>query len=76
MAHTLYICDADALINLHRHFGRQALKALRRLAKEEKLKLPEGVIREIMRGSDRLQKFVKTHRTDIEISIRGHICPK
>ncbi len=28
-----YVCDADCLINLHRHFGRASLKALRGLGK-------------------------------------------
>jgi len=68
-----YICDADALINLHRHFKRQALIELRRLAKENKLKLPEGVIREIMRGSDSLKNFVETCRDYIEVMIRDNL---
>lgn len=53
----VYVCDADSLINLHRHFGREALKVLRRLSKSGYLKLPEGIVRELIRGTDKLAKF-------------------
>lgn len=65
-----YICDADCLINLHRHFGRKALGALRRCAKGGRLKLPEGVVRELKRKIDRLGKFVKVQRRYLEITAR------
>lgn len=49
----IHVCDADCLINLHRHFGRKAISALQHLGKRGGLKLPEGVIRELERGTDR-----------------------
>ncbi len=71
MGEELYVCDADALIDLWRHFGDVALKALRRLAKHGRLKSPEGVCREILRGSDRLMCFVKSKRASVEVRIQG-----
>lgn len=64
-----YVCDADCLINLHRHFGRASLKALRGLGKKGALKLPEGVIREIKRGTDKLARFVEKEEQVLEVTI-------
>ncbi len=66
----IYVCDADSLINLHRHFGRQATSVLRRLSQTRKLRLPEGVVRELKRGTDKLAKFVQKHRQYIEVTAR------
>lgn len=65
-----YVCDADCLINLHRHFGRKAVATLGRLAKNGELKLPEGVVRELGRGTDKLGKFVQQQRPSLEIAAR------
>lgn len=58
----IYVCDADCLINLHRHFGRKAISALRDRGKTDALKLPEGVIRELIRGTDKLARFAKKEK--------------
>jgi predicted nuclease of predicted toxin-antitoxin system len=63
------VCDADCLINLHRHFGRKALDELRRLGREGALKLPEGVIRELIRGTDHLARFVENHQKLLAVVI-------
>jgi predicted nucleic acid-binding protein len=64
-----YVCDADCLINLHRHFGRASLKALRSLGRRGALKLPEGVIREIKRGTDKLAQFMEKEEQVLEVTI-------
>lgn len=51
-----YVCDASALINLHRHFERTCIKRLRQLAKSGNLYIPEGVARELRRGTDSLSQ--------------------
>jgi predicted nuclease of predicted toxin-antitoxin system len=65
----MYVCDADCLINLHRHFGRKALAELRRLGRNGALKLPEGVIRELIRGTDHLASFAEKHQKLLEVAI-------
>lgn len=57
-----YVCDADCLINLHRHFGRNCIRVLRRLAKEGSLYIPEGIARELLRGTDVIARFVQRYR--------------
>ena len=69
LAHEKHVCDSDRLIDLHRHFGRTCFRALRRLAKFGALKLPEGVVREIKRGTDKLAKFVKDNERFIAVSV-------
>jgi len=64
----IYVCDADCLINLHRHFGRKAIPALRGRAKKGGLKLPEGVVREIIRGTDNLAKFAKNEQQALGVT--------
>jgi hypothetical protein len=68
----IYVCDADCLINLHRHFGKDALKALRDRGKQGVLKLPEGVIRDLIRGTDKLASFLREgkKRQYLEIAAR------
>lgn len=73
MEQGLYVCDADVLINLWRHFREDTLKALRQMARHGYLRVPEGVCREILRGSDRLMRFVKRKRTSIEVQIQGSL---
>jgi len=65
----IYVCDADCLINLHRHFGRKALTKLGRLGRNGALKLPEGVCRELIRGTDHLAKFVKKNQSLLKVAI-------
>jgi hypothetical protein len=65
----MYVCDADCLINLHRHFGRKALAELRRLGRNGALKLREGVIRELIRGTDHLANFAEKHQKLLEVAI-------
>lgn len=65
----VHVCDADCLINLHRHFGRKAIAALRRLGKKGGLKIPEGVIREIIRGTDHLARFAVREQRSLAVSV-------
>lgn len=65
----VYVCDADCLINVYRHFGRKAISALRRYGKTSRLKLPEGVLREIIRGTDKLASFAKTEWKTVGVEI-------
>lgn len=65
----IHVCDADCLINLHRHFGRKAISALRRYGKAGGLKLPEGVVREIIRGTDKLAQFVKKQQQSLSVAV-------
>lgn len=64
----IYVCDADCLINLYRHFKRKALNALRRAIKNDEVKLPEGVVRELGRQTDKLKKFMQAQRAHLEIT--------
>src|SRR6266478_6328692 len=68
-----HVCDADSLINLHRHFGRTAFRVLRSLAKRGGLKLPEGVVREIKRGTDKLAKLVKDNERFVAVSVSQEV---
>jgi len=68
--HEINVCDADCLINLHRHFGRKAISALRRCGKAGELKLPEGVIRELLQSTGSLARFVRDKRQDMEVASR------
>jgi hypothetical protein len=64
-----YVCDAAGLIDLWMHFGPEAIRALRELVEEEALKLPEGVVREILRQSDKLKKFIQEIRKKVEVKV-------
>lgn len=66
----IYVCDADCLINLQRHFGRKAMSALRRLASSGGLRLPERVVKELIDKTDKLAKFVRGQRSHIEVKVR------
>lgn len=65
----VYVCDANCLINLHRHFGRKAIAALRQLGKMGGIKLPEGVVREIIRGTDNLAKFAEGEQRSLLVTV-------
>jgi len=65
-----YVCDASSLINIWRHFGRNGVSALRRLCRGSALRLPEGIVREIVaKGADALKKFVIKNRKEVEVQI-------
>ncbi len=67
----LYVTDANALIQLCRQFGKKAIRKLRTMAEEKTLRVPEGVVREILRGADQLARFVKKYRPNLEVSFKG-----
>ncbi|GIV18243.1 MAG: hypothetical protein KatS3mg022_3678 [Armatimonadota bacterium] len=60
-----YVLDADALINLHRHF-RKRMRNLLGMIVQQRLMVPEGVYREICRIDDALkdvlEKWEKANR--------------
>ena len=58
MTADVYGPDADALINVHKHFPDD-LDLLRILAEKKRLCLVGGVYREILRGTDRLRTAVE-----------------
>lgn len=66
-----YICDADCLINLHRHFAQTALKTLEFCIEKGHLKIPEGVVREVIRGTDKLAAFVEEYRCSVGVCVSG-----
>ena len=65
-----HVCDADCLINLHRHFGRKAILALRDWGRKGAPKLPEGVVRELIHATDNLARFAEKERQHLEIAAR------
>lgn len=72
LAPEIYVCDADCLINLYRHFKQKAIEIMRHLASTSRLKIPEGIVREIIRHTDSLARFVKSHQYLLTVSIRGN----
>lgn len=62
-----YVCDADSLINLYRHFERACIRSLRDLARSDSLRIPEGVAGELRRGTDKLSNFID-HVTLVRLS--------
>lgn len=65
----IHVCDADCLINLQRHFGGASIPALRTLGKKGGLKLPEGVVHEVMRHTGQLGKFVNEQRRHLQVAV-------
>lgn len=53
----IYVPDANALIDLERHFPRQ-LRKLRPLVEQGQIKIPEGVSRELRRKTDQLHQEI------------------
>jgi hypothetical protein len=68
----LYVVDANGLIQLHRHFGKRALRRLGKMAAGGTLRLPEGIVREVLRRTDRLAQWVKKHQPSLEVRFRNH----
>lgn len=55
-----YVVDASALIDLHRHFRiRDVRSTLVRLARQARLRMPEGVARELRRKTDEVRQTVE-----------------
>ena len=68
-----YVCDADSLINLYQHFGRAFLRRLRQLAQSTALCIPEGVVRELHRKTDRLSRFVRNYeKSNVVVRVRSN----
>ncbi|RKY02745.1 hypothetical protein DRP77_07410 [Candidatus Poribacteria bacterium] len=65
----IYVCDADALINLYQHFPNK-FRALRDMVARNKVKIPEGVYRELRRKTDRLRRYVERWERDYQFVIR------
>lgn len=59
MAKECYVLDTSAMIDLHYHFpARSVRQTLKRLCGGNRLKLPEGVKRELERKTDQARKTV------------------
>ncbi len=59
MSERPFVPDADTFFNLVNHFGaRRVGRALRGLAGQRRLKIPEGVVREVRRRSDSCRGLV------------------
>ena len=71
-----YVCDADAMINLHRHFKQNAISKLRKMMRSGALKLPQGVVGELLRGTDKLKQLVRQYRSDVEVKITIQADPR
>ncbi len=55
-----YVLDSSAIIDLHQHFPKRRLrKALNGLARQDRLRIPEGVRREIKRKTDDARKTLE-----------------
>ena len=65
----MYVCDANALINLWRNFKNLAISSLRKELRSGNLKLPEGIVRELMKGKDALAKFARDYEQEIIVYI-------
>ena len=63
-----YICDADALINMNRHFTRKT-REIRGLFLDGLAKIPEGVHRELREGTDKLAKNIDKWSNSIDFVI-------
>ncbi|MCR4413453.1 MAG: hypothetical protein NUV77_13615 [Thermoguttaceae bacterium] len=59
MAKECYVLDTSAMVDLHDHFRVTSVrKTLGRLCRENRLRLPEGVKRELGRKTDQARKTV------------------
>ncbi len=66
----VYVCDADALINMYRAFDRKAIRKLRKEIEKGRLKVPEGVYREILRQEDSLKRLFRKLQDQVRIPIK------
>jgi len=67
-----FVCDTSALINLHMHFRGRAIRRLRRAARSGTIVIPEGVQRELERGTDKLGEFVRKAPSGMVVKIQGN----
>lgn len=68
MAEYRYIADACSLIDLIA--GRRSLtkpRQLTQLVKERRLRVPESVVREVLKKDDPLKRWVTNHRAGCEL---------
>lgn len=59
MAHEIYVCDTTSIFNLHNNFPTEFRHMVEPLAKNNALRIPEGVWREIKRKTDKIFKKMK-----------------
>ncbi|MEO0300199.1 MAG: DUF4411 family protein [candidate division WOR-3 bacterium] len=59
MPNEIYVLDTCAIIDLHNHFPTEFRKMIEVFAKENSLKIPEGVFRELYRKTDKICKKIK-----------------
>lgn len=52
----IYVCDATSLIDLYQHFPKR-IKKLRKAVSNNLVKIPEGLYRELVRKTDKLQRL-------------------
>ncbi len=67
----VFILDSDTLINIHTHFPNK-LRKLKKSMTEGRVKIPEGVLREIIRRADKLSKNLKNwvkHNPNVMVKI-------
>jgi len=67
----MYVSDSASLINLYRTYGNIVISILRSEVKKDKLKLPEGVVRELTKGKDRLARFIGKYEQMLKITIKS-----
>jgi hypothetical protein len=53
MPSNIYICDTSSIINLHNNFPTEFRNRIEGLTRNNTLKIPEGVLREIRRKTDK-----------------------
>jgi len=59
MASEIYICDTSSIFNLHENFSTEFRNKIESLAKNNALKIPESVWREIKRKTDKIFKKIE-----------------
>jgi hypothetical protein len=59
MPSDIYICDTSSIINLHKNFPTEFRNRVEGPARNNTLKIPEGVLREIKRKTDKVLKKIE-----------------
>jgi rRNA-processing protein FCF1 len=59
MASEIYICDTSSIFNLHENFSTEFKNKIGNFARNNALKIPEGVWREIKRKTDKIFKKIE-----------------
>jgi hypothetical protein len=65
---SVFLCDANALINFHRHFSKQT-RLLRNAALQGLVRISDGVYRELKKGSDKLPALLENWNKKVSIVI-------